>query len=306
MTLLAIIAVLLFEQVKPLPVARIDRWLDAWADFLDGRLNAGLWRHGAAAWLLGAALPALLVLLVFVFLGWFNWLAAFLFSVVFLFLTAGFRQFSHFYTDIHLALSVGDIERARRLLAEWRGLPTDLLSGEEVARLTIEAALTASHRHVFAPLFCFMVLGPAGAVLYRLTSHFCFRWGGRDTRDYGRFGEFAQRAFSVIDWLPLRLTAAAFAVVGDFEDALYCWRTQAARWPDLETGILLASGAGALGVRLGMPVRCSVDLGERPEMGTGEDAGPELMQSAVGLVWRTLVMALLLLALLGIAGWAGR
>lgn len=306
MTLLAIIAVLLFEQLKPLPVARVDGWLDAWAAFLDRRLNAGGWRHGAAAWVLGAALPAALVLLLFVFLNWFSWPAAVLFSIALLYLTTGFRQFSHYYTDIHLALRLGEIDRARKLLAEWRGIPADLLSGEEVARLTIEEALTASHRHVFAPLFWFVVLGPAGAVLYRLTRHFCFSWGFRDPADYGRFGDFPQRAFAVVDWLPLRLTAAAFAVVGDFEDALYCWRTQASRWPDLETGILLASGAGALGVRLGMPVRTTADLGDRPEMGIGDEAGPELMQSAIGLVWRTLIMALLLLALLGIASWAGR
>jgi membrane protein required for beta-lactamase induction len=34
----------------------------------------------------------------------------------------------------------------------------------------------------------------------------------------------------VIDWIPQRLTAFVFAVVGDFEDALFCWRSQAAQW----------------------------------------------------------------------------
>jgi cobalamin biosynthesis protein CobD/CbiB len=58
--------------------------------------------------------------------------------------------------------------------------------------------------------------------------------------------------------MPIRVTAASFAVVGDFEGAAHCWRTQAVSWPEAGSGILLASGAGALGVRLGMPVHDSI------------------------------------------------
>jgi adenosylcobinamide-phosphate synthase len=47
-------------------------------------------------------------------------------------------------------------------------------------------------------------------------------------------------------------------------------------------------------------------LVERPELGLGDEADPDFMQSTIGLVWRTLVVALLLLALLGVAGWVGR
>ena len=104
---------------------------------------------------------------------------------------------------------------------------------------------------------------------------------------------------------PVRITAAAFAIVGDFEDAVYCWRTQAGRWPDEAAGILLASGAGALGVRLGLPIVESGEVTERPELGLGEEADADFMQSGIGLVWRTLVLCLLLLTLLGVASWAG-
>ncbi len=306
MTLLSIVAALLLEQARPLSVSRIDAWLDIWARFLDSRLNAGESRHGFVAWMIGAALPALVVLALSAALVWSNWMAAVLFSIAVLYLTTGFRQFSHYFTDIHLALRMGEVERARRLLADWRGVAADHLSSGEIARLAIEEALMSSHRHVFAPLFWFVLLGPAGALLYRLARYFCYAWGGRNQADFGRFGDFSRRAFAAIDWLPVRLTAAAFAVVGDFEDALFCWRSQADRWPEQASGILLSSGAGALGVRLGMPVAAGGDLGERPELGVGDEADPDFMQSTIGLVWRTLVVALLLLALLGLAGWVGR
>jgi adenosylcobinamide-phosphate synthase len=68
---------------------------------------------------------------------------------------------------------------------------------------------------------------------------------------------------------------------------------------------LLASGGGALGVRLGMPIHESGEVLERPEMGVGDDADAEFMQSTIGLVWRTLVLVFLVLALLGVAGWVG-
>jgi adenosylcobinamide-phosphate synthase len=306
MTLLSIILSLLIEQARPLAVGRVDGWLDAWADYLESRFNAGEHGHGIAAWMVGAAVPAALVLGLYLLLLWTNWIAALIFNIGLLYLTTGFRQFSHYFTDIQLALRMGEVERARQLLAAWRGASCDRLSSGEVARLAIEQALLCSHRHVFAPLFWFALLGPAGVVLYRLARHVDRAWGDGHGSDFGEFGEFARRMFIAVDWLPVRLTAAAFAVVGDFEDAVFCWRSQAGRWPEEAPGILLATGAGALGVRLGMPVHAEEDVGARPELGVGEDADPDIMQSTIGLVWRTLVVALLLLALIGVAGWVGK
>src|SRR6266853_825003 len=119
----------------------------------------------------------------------------------------------------------------------------------------IEEALVSSHRYVFAVVFWFVLLpGPSGVILYRLSMFLNDRWGERTSPELERFSRFARRAFAALDWLPVRFTAAAFAIVGDCEDAVYCWRTQAANWPDPALGIVLASGAGAIGVRLGMPI----------------------------------------------------
>jgi adenosylcobinamide-phosphate synthase len=307
MSLFTIILALLFEQAKPVAVGRVNAWLTAWANLLESRFNAGEPRHGVAAWMVGVALPSALVLVAYVIAYRYSWPVALVLGVGVLYVTTGFRQFSHYFTDIHLALRAGELDHARRLLAEWRGASVDRLTSSEVARLAIEEALLASHRHVFAPLFWFAVLGPAGALLYRLARHFCYTWQADERRigELEAFGEFARRAYAVIDWLPVRMTAVSFAVVGNFEDAIYCWRGQADRWPDESSGILLTAGAGALGVRLGMPVEIGGHLGARPELGLGDDADVDFMQSTIGLVWRSLVMAMLLLTLLSIASWAG-
>lgn len=305
MTLFAILLVLAIDQAKPLPAVRVGELLRGYGALLEARFNAGEAHQGLAAWLLGVAAPAVVVLVaqaVLLYLG--ADLLTLALSVGVLYLTMGFRQFSHYFTDIHLALRMGELDRARHLLGEWRGQPAEQLGSGEVARLAIEQALTCSHRHVFAPLFWFVLLGPAGALLYRLALAFDRQWSERRDAEFGSFGAFAAQAFAALDWLPVRATALAFAIVGDFEDAIYCWRNQAQRWPEPSAGILLASGAGALGVRLGMPLRTDGDTADRPELGVGDDADADFMQSTIGLVWRTLVLGLLLLALLWIASWA--
>ncbi len=310
MSLISIIIVLLIEQVRALPVQRVV--LDPvarLAGFLEEKFNDGGRSHGAVAWGLGVALPAALVLLLHGLLMVFQPLLAFLLGIGVLYLTMGFRQFSHFFTNIHLALRRGETGEACQSLAQWRGRAGDRLTSSEIARLAIEQGLLASHRHVFAPLLWFVVLGPAGALFYRLAHSFDELWGSRSEMEFGEFGQFAHQAFALIDWAPIRVTAASFAVVGDFEDAVHCWRTQAVRWPEAGSGILLASGAGALGVRLGMPVHDAIqemgESGDRPELGLGEDADPDFMQSTIGLVWRSLVLGLAVLALVWVSGWVG-
>ncbi len=306
MTLFAIILVLALDQAKPAPALRIEALLRAYGELLEGRFNAGERRQGLAAWAAGVAAPVALVFVAQTLLKYFGHpLLTLALGVGVLYLTAGFRQFSHSFTDIHLALRMGELDRARQLLAAWRGSSAEHMSSSEVARLAIEQALVCSHRHVFAPFLWFVALGPAGALLYRLSLAFHRQWGERHDAEFGEFGKFAVQAFAVIDWFPVRLTAASFAVVGDFEDAVYCWRNQAQRWPEPSAGILLASGAGALGVKLGMPLHRDGVMADRPELGLNDDADADFMQSTIGLVWRTLVMAVLLLALLWIASWVG-
>lgn len=313
MTFFSIVCALVLEQFKALPAARVAALQASHAEFLERQFNGGEVRHGMTAWGVGVALPALLLLILRIALDFTHPIVGFILDVAILYLTMGFRQFSHYFTDIQLALRMGEIDHARRLLSEWRGHGSEQLGSADIARLTIEQGILSSHRHVFAPLLWFMVLGPAGAVLYRLSLSVAQHWPreGVVVGENERFGQFARQAFQVIDWVPARLTAATFAIVGDFEDAVYCWRTQASQWAqstncdDMASGILLSSGAGALGIKLGLPLRNEIDIEIRPELGLGEDADVEHLQSAIGLVWRALVLCLLLLALLTVASWVG-
>jgi len=323
MSLFALIAALLLEQLQPLSSRKhLSGWLAAYVDFFRRRFNAGQRRHGKIAWLL-AVLPLLAgTVVVYWLLCDVHPILAWALNVLVLYLTMGFRQFSHYFTDIHEALRDGKLEKARSLLSEWRGIHAHELSAEEVARITIEEALIASNRYVFGVIVWFVLFsavglgGAAGALLYRLGQFLRKRWDDEGEsaepdillgEDFGggEFGGFARQAFHALEWLPVRMTAMTFAIVGNFEDTAYCWRTQAASWPDREAGILLAGGAGALGVRLGMPIPQGGTLLDRPELGVGDDADTDFMRSTIGLVWRSVVFWLILLFLLTLASLLG-
>ena len=211
--------------------------------------------------------PALLAAVVFLALDAVHPLLGLVWNVAALYLLMGFRRFSHAYTAVEKALKANDLNAARRALAAWRGGATAQLSSGEIAKLAIERGLMDSYRQVFATLFWFTVLpGPAGAVLYRAALLLAEEWrsdpGGADTTPIAQaraaFGGPARALLWLLDWIPARLTALSFAIVGDFEDAAFCWRTQAKAWAAQEggehAGIVLASGGGALGVKLGGPL----------------------------------------------------
>jgi adenosylcobinamide-phosphate synthase len=287
MAVIAIIAALLLEQWRPLSDRKMWRaGVAACAGWIESTFNAGEERHGTIAWAVAVVPLVGGTIALYWLLAGVEPLLALALNIAALYVTLGFRQVSHYFTTAHAALREGDLNRAREAIAAWRGQAAMHLTREEVMRVAIEEALVSSHRHVFGVLFWFVLLpGPSGAILYRLAVYLRERWA-----KLGAFGRTAQRVYSVLEWPASRLTAAAFAVVGDFEDAVYCWRTQSRAWRDPYMGVVLAAGAGAMGVRLGMPLTEPGGVDPRPELGVGETADLPFLDTVVGLLWRALVL----------------
>jgi adenosylcobinamide-phosphate synthase len=328
MSFFSIVLALLLEQVRPLSHTNpVHAALRSWTRWVRSNCDTGRAHHGGFAWALAVMLPALIAMSVhwalIVFLGW---PFAALWSVVVLYFTLGFRQFSHHFTDIRDALDLGDEERARQLLVQWQQVDASDLPKREIVRHVIEYSVLAAHRHVFGVLCWFSILaalglGPMGAVMYRLSEFVARYWKYKSATQQQPVSQALQtvatKAWWVIDWLPARITALGFAVVGSFEDAIDAWRSQAQRDAEDNDGIILAATAGAINVRLGGEVLKPVfgpgatpglqdgALGQNTESTTG--GVPELahLRSVVGLVWRSVVMWLVLLALLTLARLLG-
>lgn len=298
MTLLSILAALIWDDLQPLrdpsaPARVVDRYVD----WLLTHVNGGRQRHGMLAWLAGVLMPALLAALVGALLGQILGVLEVAWSVVVLYFCLGFRQFGFAAAEVAEALRHGDLVRAQANLMTWRPGAAQSMNENEVARSGIEQLLRLGLTRLFGVLFWFAVLGVFGALLYRLSSICCDRWQAEPS-----FCAFARRVVSYLDWLPVRLAAFSFAIVGDFEDAMHGWRNQADAWSERNEGILLAAGAGALGVKLGGPINLPGGELLRPELGCGNLADADCLDAAVSLIWRALVLWVGVIALLWLGG----
>lgn len=342
MSFLAVLFALIIEQARPLARGNwIHAGFRAWARWTSRSMDAGQPHHGWIAWTVAVIVPALATLLVHWLLWRVSILLAFAWSVAILYVTLGFRQFSHYFTDIRDALDDGDEDAARELLAQWRHVDASELPRSEIVRHVIEYSVLAAHRHVFGVLAWFSVLaalglGPAGAVMYRM-SEFVARYWMYKSKLPTAAGEgaspalqqAANSAWGVIDFVPARVTSLGFAVVGSFEDAIDAWRSYTQRFPakvpaaseNRNDGIILAATSGAVNVRLGGETLKTVFS---PGTSQGFQAGgldaeepsitestpgrePEVahLRSIVGLVWRSVVLWMVLLALLTLARLLG-
>ncbi len=313
MSFFSVLFALLLEQARS--VARgnaVHAGMRAWLRWVVRKVDAGEPAHGWLAWGLAVGMPTLVALGVYWLLhALVGWPLAMLWNVAVLYVTLGFRQFSHHFTEIRDALEVGDEEQARRLLAEWRQIDASELPRREIVRHVIEFSVLAAHRHVFGVLSWFVVLavlglGPAGAVLYRLSEFVTRYWPHVSRRQAPTVSEAActaaARAWHAVDWLPVRITALGFAVVGSFEEAVDNWRQYAAVPGGSNDGLIVAATAGAINVRLG-----TTELAEDEAQAADAPHEPQLahLRSIVGLVWRSVVLWLGLLALFTLARLIG-
>jgi adenosylcobinamide-phosphate synthase len=329
MSFFAVLFALLIEQIKPLPRNNpVHESLTGWMRWTGRNFDAGQDHHAWVVWCISVLVPTVLAAGVHMAIAHFSLLLALAWDVAVLYLTLGFRQFSHHFTEIRDALDRGDEIQARQLLAQWSRVDASELPRTELLRHVIEHSLIAAHRHVFGVFFWFVLLstfglGPAGAVLYRL-AELAHRYWAVKGRNMGapvneRVMGLSQSLFTAIDHVPSRLTAFGFAVVGNFEEAITCWRRDAGLWSQRNDGVVLAAAAGAVGVQLGGSADPRVIVEPlRPLDGAdpSEDAAPAgattgatpvagHLRSVVGLVWRSVVLWMLLLALLSLANLVG-
>lgn len=223
-------------------------------------------------------------------------------QVVVLALAVSLRGLAEHGRAVGEPLASGDMEEARRRVGYIVSRDAAALDEQGVAAAASESMLENGADAVFASLFWFLVAGLPGVVLHRLVNTLDAMWGYRNAR-FEYFGRCAARLDDLMNWVPARLTALTYALLGNTRLALHCWRRQAPSWDSPNAGPVMAAGAGALGVTLGGPAPYASGVKQRPVLGAGGKPGPGTVEQAIRLVQLGVALWFITLILAGLLGW---
>ena len=262
------------------------------ASALEKRLNRRRVGNGVLGWAL-AVLPW--AALAFVLRP----RAPFAVDVALLYFALGARSLGEHAEAVARPLREGRLGEARRRVGRMVSRETSQLDESGVAKAGMESVLENGNDAIFGALFWFALLGGPGALLFRLANTLDAMWGYRNER-FNLYGRFAARADDALNWLPARLTALSYALLGRTRAALACWRAQAPGWESPNAGPVMAAGAGSLGVQLGGAAIYHGREEIRPPLGNGPAPVAGALARAILLIRRGLWLWLAVLFAIGL------
>jgi AmpE protein len=284
--LVAALIVLLVLLLWPGNVAGLRQfgWYRAWLDVLD-------FAEGGGRVALAMVLPVIACALIAHFIQhWIFALAALAFAVLILFYTFGPRELE---SDFEAVLKENDPVARVAAAANLRSLPDGAPRAFTAAEL-VEAAVTASLRRRFGVLFWFFLLGPAGALGYRLA------WITADSdpkRVDPRTRHAARRFALALDWIPAHLMTLAMAMVSNFDAVIGAWRA----WHTQPSRSMWELDPDFLGAVARSGVNADIEAGDGLTLDTHDPIAE--LADARSLMLRVLIVWLAVVALIVLAGW---
>jgi adenosylcobinamide-phosphate synthase len=281
---------LLGEPARWHPLVGFGRW----AQSFERRLNTNTQRSPLTQRLLGALAvvaavgPWVLLAAVATLLPAVHYWVA----VAVLYFALGHQSLRQHAQRVYKALEAGNLVEARVQVGYMVSRDTAKMDARGVAAAAVESVLENGNDAVFGALCWFLVAGAPGVLLFRLSNTLDAMWGYRTPR-YLYFGWAAARFDDVLNFIPARLTALTYALIGSTRSALYCWRVQAREWESPNAGPVMAAGAGALGLGLGGGAYYHGEWEERPPLGLGSAPDAGSIRAALRLVRSGVVLWLL-------------
>ena len=246
--------------------------------------------RGLFCWALMVLIPVMAMSLV---VSQLSGLALLVVNALVVYFVVGLKSLAEHGRNVAVPLLAGDLPAARQLIAMMVSRDTDMLTEQQVASAACESVLENGSDAIFAALFWFCLLGAPGAILYRGANTLDAMWGYKTDR-YRSFGWAAARIDDVLNWLPARLTALSYSLVGNFSSGLKCARQQGGLTDSPNAGYVMAAGAGALGISMGGGAIYHGKEHQRPIFGVGPVAEAIDIERAIALVQRASVLWVLL------------
>ena len=225
--------------------------------------------------------------------------AAFAVDVALLYFALGARSLAEHAEAVARPLRAGRLDEARQRVGWMVSRDTTQLDESGVAKAGMESVLENGNDAIFGALFWFALLGGPGPLLFRLANTLDAMWGYRTER-FNRFGWAAARIDDLLNWIPARLTALTYALLGKTRQALACWRAQAPGWESPNAGPVMSAGAGSLGVLLGGAAIYHGQEEIRPPLGTGPAPVAADLDRAIALIRHSLWLWLAVFFVIGI------
>lgn len=299
-TLIAVIVALALGHVAPSLAASVRDygWFGRWLQWLDGRMQSGdgFWRsrHGIVL----ALLPPVLAVALFQLaldaplLG----LAGLVFAIAVLFYCWGPRDLD---LDVEAIMQAGDPAARREAAAAlWPIGGMVSLDGPSL----VAAVFVNAKRRWFGVLFWFLLLGPSGAMLYRLTVLAADDAMATQLPAGTRAG--ARWLAGLLDWPVAQLMTLALALVGNFDSVVGAWKDRGGGSFRLDADFLSAAARASVKSELADEAMDYVEEGVDDSGALVQQMGelPEL-RDAMSLAWRVLLVWLAVLALFVLAGF---
>ena len=291
MSLIAILLGLLAESFwSGVELLRRYDWFDRYVEAILPRLEKTQLPEGP--------LTVLVVVIPLVFVVWLAeamlagvWTGfAYLFGIAVLIFCLGPQDLNRQAQEYLDALEREDEEEAKRLACEILGYDCDEDDAPmQTAENLREAILTQVVDRLLGVFFWFVILGPLGAALFRV-SHLLQQHTVNGT---DAFAKTSERLYQIVFWLPARLCVIGYALAGNFVDTMSYWNSPADLWQRESRDFLVASGVGSL--RQDMRFTSEKWL-EEQDMSIG-------VSHALALIKRTVIVWIVVLALLTLAGW---
>lgn len=259
-------------------------WLEDWVHSVEQRFNGGEARQGAAALALTVGSVFAVTLLIQAILAGMGWPLRLGFDLLLLYFFVQVSQKISAARRVVEALANDDQQRIDEALAGLPPTVDEASTGAETASIATARLLACLNSWFFAPVFWYLLFGPAGAALHYTASVTALAWNSRQPR-FQEFGRAANLLHRALSWIPVRILAIGYALVGDFEHALHSWKQQADTWTGSNDQLLVTIGLGALG---------ATDENHVPDK--------ELIQRAIALSYRVVIFWVVLGIVIGVIG----
>jgi len=224
-------------------------------------------------------------------------IVVFIFEAVILYFAIGMRSLNQHAKDIYQALQQNDLPSAKQRVSLIVSRDTESMETSDISRATIESILENGSDAVYAPIFWYLLAGIPGVIVYRAINTLDAMWGYKTER-FKSFGFAAARIDDILNYIPARLTALSYALMGHWQEAIFCWKNQAQQWHGINPGAVMAAGSGALDLKIGGGDFYHGHFKQRPILGRGEIPQPSHIDAALDLLKRVIGLWLGVLAII--------